>query len=84
MAISRFVEDAFCYQNKVSMLTIYSCRTLEHVTGDLVLLDNPELKKAEFPALQSVSGGIAIVGNLDEYVTIDSSIPILINETQTF
>ena len=72
MVISRFVEDASYNQDEISMLTIYPCRKLENVTGDLVLLDNPELKKAEFPALQSVSGGIAIVGNFDEYVPIYS------------
>lgn len=64
------------------MLTILPYRKLEHVTGDFVLLDNPELKKAEFPALQSVSRGILIDGSFDEYALIHS--PNFINQTQPF
>lgn len=52
------------------MLTIPPSRKLENMTGDLILLSNPKLHKAVFPALKSLSGGISIDGEFDECVPI--------------
>ncbi|KFX93086.1 hypothetical protein V490_05019 [Pseudogymnoascus sp. VKM F-3557] len=47
-------------------LTDVSFPKLENMTGDLILLSNPKLHKAVFPALKSLSGGISIDGEFDE------------------